>query len=245
MSATVLIVDDDKNLLKFVSDHLTEEGFQVITADRGPRALREFFDSRPDLVFLDVMMPGMDGWEVCARLRELSDTPVVMLTAKTSEKDKLRGFRLGVDDYITKPFSLAEVSARARAILARTADDRSMADAEYRVADLVVDMRKREARLTGQPLDLTPTEFRLLATLAKRPGEAISQEELSNEVWGENQDPSSSALRRYIWFLRQKIEVDPRDPERLVNVRGFGYRLDHGPDSLPSRRGEGYHDDEL
>lgn len=226
MSSTILLVDDDRTLLKFVGDHLREEGFQVVTADRGPKALRAFFEARPDLVLLDVMMPGMDGWEVCARLRELSDTPVVMLTAKTSENDKLRGFRLGVDDYITKPFSLAELGARTRAILARTVRDREMEEAEFQAAGLLVDMRKREARLDGEPLSLTPTEFRLLSALAKRAGEAISQEELANEVWGENQSPSSSALRRYIWFLRQKIEQDPRNPERLVNVRGFGYRLE-------------------
>lgn len=229
MSATLLLVDDDRTLLKFVGDHLREEGFEVVTADRGPKALRVFFEERPDLVFLDVMMPGMDGWEVCARLREMSDTPVVMLTAKTSENDKLRGFRLGVDDYITKPFSLAELGARARAILARTARDRAKAEAQFHAAGLVVDMRKREARLNGEPLSLTPTEFRLLSALAKRAGEAVSQEDLAADVWGENQSPSNSALRRYIWFLRQKVEQDPRKPERLVNVRGFGYRLEIKP----------------
>lgn len=226
LSSTILLVDDDKTLLKFVGDHLREEGFVVVTANRGPKALRAFYDSRPDLVFLDVMMPGMDGWEVCARLRELSDTPVVMLTAKTSENDKLRGFRLGVDDYITKPFSLAELGARARAILARTSNDRESEEAQFHAAGLVVDMLKREARLDGEPLSLTPTEFRLLSALARRAGEAVSQEDLATDVWGENQSPSSSALRRYVWFLRQKLEDDPRNPERLVNVRGYGYRLE-------------------
>ena len=226
MAPRILIVDDDKTLLRFVGEFLEEQGYEVVTADRGPKALRAFFEARPDLVFLDIMMPGMDGWEVCARLRELADTPIVMLTAKTDEPDKLRGFRLGVDDYITKPFSLAELGARARAILARTASARQQEKSVFRVGDLEVDMSRREASIEGEVLDLTPTEFRLLSVLAQRSSEAIAQEELIREVWGENRKTSGSALRRYIWFLRQKIEEDPEDPRRLHNVRGFGYRLE-------------------
>lgn len=226
MAPRVLLVDDDKTLLRFVGEHLEEEGYEVVTADRGPKALRAFFDARPDLVLLDVMMPGMDGWEVCARLRELADTPIIMLTAKTEEPDKLRGFRLGVDDYITKPFSLAELGARARAILARTQSAREKEVSVHQVGNLEVDMGRREARLDGEVLDLTPTEFRLLSVFAERPGEAISQEELIRAVWGDNRKTSDSALRRYIWFLRQKIEPDAEEPARLLNVRGFGYRLE-------------------
>jgi len=224
--ARILIVDDDKTLLRFVGEFLREEGYEVVSADRGPKALRAFFDMRPDLVFLDVMMPGMDGWEVCARMRELADTPIIMLTAKTAEPDKLRGFRLGADDYITKPFSLAELGARARAILSRSTSDRQDEPPVHRIGDLVVDMGRREARLNDQVMDLTPTEFRLLACMARRPGEALSQEQLIREVWGDNRMTSASALRRYIWFLRQKIEQDPRQPVRLVNVRGYGYRME-------------------
>ncbi|HEX9797326.1 MAG TPA: response regulator transcription factor [Anaerolineales bacterium] len=226
MPANILIVDDDRTLLRFVGEYLREEGYQVVSADRGPKALRAFFESRPDLVFLDVMMPGMDGWEVCARMRELADTPIIMLTAKTAEQDKLRGFRLGVDDYITKPFSLAELGARARAILSRTSNDRDQDPPVHQMGNLIVDMGRREARLAGEVMDLTPTEFRLLACLARRPGEAISQEQLIRDVWGDNRKTSASALRRYIWFLRQKIEKDPRQPARLVNVRGYGYRIE-------------------
>lgn len=226
MPAKILIVDDDKTLLRFVGEYLEEEGHEVITAARGPEALRAFFESRPDLVFLDVMMPGMDGWEVCARLRELADTPIVMLTAKTEEPDKLRGFRLGVDDYITKPFSLAELGARSRAILARTAASRETDISLHRAGSLEIDLARREAKLRGEVLDLTPTEFRLLSRLAQKPGEAVAQEELIRQVWGENRKTSSSALRRYIWFLRQKIEDDPTNPTRLLTVRGFGYLLE-------------------
>jgi DNA-binding response OmpR family regulator len=226
MTAKVLVVDDDRTLLRFVSEYLQREGLEVVTAERGPDALRVAFDERPDLVALDVMMPGMDGWEVCARLRELSDIPVILLTAKTSEADKLRGFRLGVDDYITKPFSLAELGARVRAILARSVPRRKDAPAVARFGDLEVDFTKRRATREGRELALTPTEYRLLSVLARRSGQAISQEDLVREVWGEYREQGWSALRRYIWFLRQKIEADPDSPRRLITVRGFGYRLE-------------------
>ncbi|HLB65530.1 MAG TPA: response regulator transcription factor [Anaerolineales bacterium] len=226
MGAKILVVDDDETLLRFVDEYLTREGHKVITADRGAKGLRALFQERPDLVILDVMMPGMDGWEVCARMRELADVPILMLTAKTSEGDKLRGFRLGVDDYITKPFSLAELAARTRAVLTRTAALREEASSIFQVGRLRVDMRKREAHLGDDMLTLTPTEFRLIASLARRAGQAVSQGDLVTEVWGGLRQEGGSALRRYIWFLRQKIEEDPDHPQHLVTVRGFGYRLD-------------------
>jgi DNA-binding response OmpR family regulator len=219
----LLIVDDDGTLLRFLSDYLVGEGFEVVTAERGAAALRVFYEERPDLAVLDVMMPGMDGWELTARLREMANIPVILLTAKTSEADKLRGFRLGVDDYVTKPFSLAELTARVRAVLARTGSEES---GEILAAgSLSLDPRKREVRLAGEPVELTPTEFRLLNMLIERAGEAISQEELIQKVWGEHQLGSSSGLRRYIWLLRKKIEADPQNPAVLLTVRGFGYRL--------------------
>lgn len=224
--AKILAVDDDKTLLRFVGDYLQGEGHHVVSADRGTKALKEFFRERPDLVVLDVMMPGMDGWEVCARVRELANTPVIMLTAKTSEADKLRGFKLGVDDYITKPFSLAELAARIKAVLARSGSQEQGEKQVHRLGPLEVDTRRREASLHGRLLTLTPTEFRLLALLASRPGEAVSQQELVGEVWGHERQQGGSALRRYIWFLRQKIETDPEHPARLVTVRGYGYRLE-------------------
>jgi DNA-binding response OmpR family regulator len=228
MMAKILVVDDDKTLLRFVGEYLQGEGHQVITADRGTTALKDFYRERPDLVVLDVMMPGMDGWEVCARLRELADTPIILLTAKAAEADKLRGFRLGVDDYVTKPFSLAELSARLGAVLGRAGRSAEAAPAVLQIGPLAVDLRKREASLDGKPLTLTATEFRLLSSLARRTGEAISQSDLIAEVWGDYRQRGGSALRRYIWFLRQKIEPDPQRPVRLVTVRGFGYRLEEG-----------------
>ena len=224
MTNKVLVVDDDKTLLRFVSEYLKKEGFQVAIADRGQKALRQFYKERPEIVLLDVMMPGMDGWEVCARLKELANVPVILLTAKTEEADKLRGFRLGVDDYITKPFSMAELVARIQAVLARTQSD---SEDDVLIAGVIaVDMLKREARIEDRVLDLTPTEFRLLSALARRSGEAVSQDDLIAEVWGEMRVKSGSALRRYIWLLRRKIEPDPENPTRLVTVRGYGYRLE-------------------
>lgn len=222
----ILAVDDDKTLLRFLGESLEQQGFEVVTADRGSKALKLFFGERPDLVVLDLMMPGMDGWELCARIRELADTPVIMLTAKTSEADKLRGFRLGVDDYVTKPFSLAELGARIKAVLARSALDDRPAASIHRVGGLEIDIRKHEATLDDEPLTLTPTEFRLLAALAGRAGEAMSRDDLVSEVWGDYRQKRGSALRRYVWFLRQKIEQDPNRPKRLVTVRGYGYRLE-------------------
>jgi len=226
--AKILAVDDDKTLLRFVGEYLEGEGHQVVQADRGTKALKEFFRERPELILLDVMMPGMDGWEVCARVREMAHTPIIMLTAKSSEADKLRGFRLGVDDYLAKPFSLAELAARIKAVLARASSGAAEEPPLHRVGAIEVDTRRMEASLAGQPLALTPTEFRLLAALASRPGEAVSQEDLTAAVWRNLREEGSSALRRYIWFLRQKIETDPENPQRLVTVRGYGYRLEEG-----------------
>ncbi|MBN2554414.1 MAG: response regulator transcription factor [Anaerolineales bacterium] len=223
---SILIVDDDSNLLQILQEYLEFKQYRVITAQRGQEALRLFYQERPDLIILDVMMPGMDGWEVCARIREMSDAPIIMLTAKTDEADKLRGFRLGVDDYVTKPFSNAELAARVSAILVRTTAQRAEDVMTFRVGDLEVDMRRREARLHARQLGLTPTEFRVLAALARRSGEAVSRQELIEEVWGDYRKEGGSALRRYIWFLRKKIERDPKRPLRLATVRGYGYRLE-------------------
>lgn len=226
MTDKVLLVDDDQTLLTFVSEFLQKEGFEVHTADRGAVALRIFYDIHPDVVVLDVMMPGMDGWEICARMREMADVPIIMLTAKTAESDKLRGFRLGVDDYVTKPFSQAELAARLQAVLARSRAASDTGLQVHQAGSIMIDMTKREARLNDEALDLTPTEFRLLAVLAQRAGEAVSQDEIINAVWGDHRLRSGSVLRRYIWLLRKKIEQDPKNPQYLITVRGFGYRLE-------------------
>ncbi len=225
----VLIVDDDTTLLRFLGEYLQKNEFSVTTASSGADALRSAYRERPDLVILDVMIPGMDGWEVCARLRELSDFPIILLTAKTSEADKLRGFRMGVDDYVTKPFSFAELTARIQAVLTRSLSARRSEHQMYAIRDLVVDLEKRQVYLGNQAVPLTPTEFRLLECLAQKPGHAVSEETLAQDVWGNYKQGDTAVVRRYIWLLRQKLEDDPSDPKRIITVRGFGYRLGTRP----------------
>jgi len=221
----ILLVDDDKTLLSFLSEFLSDK-FEVVTANSGTEALRKAYSEQPRIVVLDVMMPGMDGWEVVARLRELSTIPIILLTGKTAEADKLRGFSLGVDDYVTKPFSFAELSARIAAVLGRAQRRTGTLENVIIVDQLIIDLNRREVRLENDLINLTPTEFRLLEILARRHGKAVSEEELTKKVWGQYRREDSTVLRRYIWSLRNKIEEDPANPRWIVNVRGYGYMLE-------------------
>lgn len=225
MKRTVLLVDDDESLRQVMSQYLSQEGYRVVAAGTGAEALRLFYEERPDAVLLDLMLPGMDGWEVCARLRELSDSPILLVTARTSQEDKLRGFRLGIDDYLSKPFSLAELAARLQAVLTRSRKAVPSAERILAWQDLRVDLGKRQAWCAGRPVALTPTEFRMLEVLIRRQGSVVSDEELRQEIWGSERPVDSSAVRRYVWLLRQKIESDPSKPVRVLAVRGAGYRL--------------------
>ncbi len=231
MKNKILLIDDDPTLLDLLSQFLVDAGYEVFAAPNGTAGLRLAYGERPDLVLLDVMMPGMDGWEICARLREMTTVPIVMITAKSSENDKLRGFRLGVDDYVTKPFSFAELVARVQAILARTG---SLArEPGYVVyGDFKLDMGKYQAFIDERIVELTPTEFRLLQALVRRHGQVATEQELIQEVWGNYHQEDAAVVRRYILMLRKKVERDPSNPSRLLTVRGFGYRLSTGP--LPS-----------
>jgi DNA-binding response OmpR family regulator len=177
-------------------------------------------------VIIEVDLPGMDGWEVIARLREITSIPIIILSKKTSEADKLRGFTLGVDDYISKPFSYAELLARINAVLNRTRRGTGTLENILIVDDLMVDLNRREVRLDSKLVDLTPTEFRLLEILARRHGKAVSEEELTKQMWGDYRHEGSTILRRYIWSLRSKLEEDPANPKWIVTVRGFGYMLE-------------------
>jgi len=228
MKTKILVVDDDQTLLHLLGLYLKEAGFQVYAAPNGAAALRLAFNERPDLVLLDVMLPGMDGWEVCARLRELSDVPIIMVTAKTTEADKLRGFRLGVDDYVTKPFSFAELVARVQAVLTRSHAEEDKENGYLVHGDILLNMEKFQASIGGRTLDLTPTEFRLLEALVKRRGRVASEHDLIHEVWGATRD-DPALVRRYILMLRKKLELDSSDPVWVRTVRGFGYRMGTGP----------------
>jgi DNA-binding response OmpR family regulator len=236
MGQKILLVDDDPTLLRFLGEYIIHHGFQVFKANHGLEALRLAFNEHPALVVLDVMMPGMDGWEVCARLREMSDIPIILVTAKTSEADKLRGFKLGVDDYVTKPFSMAELLARIQAILARARSNQTPGRNLMTFGDILLDFDKHQARRGNETIQLTPTEFRLLEYIARHEGRAISEAELAQEIWGAYRDENSTAVRRYIFLLRQKVEIDPSHPRLILTVRGFGYRMGTGALKLPEER---------
>ena len=221
----ILLIDDDKTLLDLLSGHLETAGYRPLTASDGLDGLRLSSEAQPDLIVLDVMMPGMDGWEVCRRLREKSRVPIIMLTAKGEEIDKLRGFRLGVDDYVTKPFSFAELVARIGAVLARAAHA-SLSTHSITSGDLSIDLDQRRVTVAGCAVDLTPTEYRLLEMLARHANRAIPIEALLAEVWGPEYTGETNHVKHYIWTLRRKIEVDPGDPKHLITERGFGYRFE-------------------
>jgi DNA-binding response OmpR family regulator len=226
MSELVLVIDDDATLLGLMAEHLSRAAYRVITAVNGTTGLETFSDHHPDLVILDVMMPRMDGWTVCERLREISDVPIIMLTAKDEEQDRLRGFRLGVDDYVVKPFSFAELVARVGAILTRSR--RALPETHLAPivrGDVVIDLAERRVTRNGQPVRLTPTEFRLLAALAEQPGHTIAPKDLLVQVWGSEYADDVENVKRYIHYLRRKLEADVEHPQLILTERGFGYYL--------------------
>ncbi len=225
MVTSVLVIDDDSTLLKFLSEYLRDTGLTVFTTDKSETALRLLYDERPSIVVLDVMMPGMDGFVLASRIREISSVPMIMLTGKTSESDKLRGFRIGVDDYVTKPFSFAELAARINAILNR-ARDASPSERQVHVfGNVSIDLDRWNVTKDNEAVSLSPTEFRMLKFLVENRGRAISEEELLQAVWGLEEGVERGYVRRYVWFLRQKLERDPSNPEIIQTVRGFGYRM--------------------
>ena len=223
--SAILLIDDDETLLELLADHLRMAGYTPLVARHGREGLQRAAAEQPDLIVLDVMMPGMDGWEVCQKLRENTAAPIIMLTAKRQELDKLRGFRLGVDDYVTKPFSFAELTARIGAVLAR-AQRVAPAGRLITSGDLTIDLDQHRAAVNGQPVELTPTEYRLLALLARHPHRTIPAEQLLAEVWGPEYAGEVQHVKHYIWSLRQKIEADPGDPQHILTERGFGYRFE-------------------
>ncbi len=226
MSDLVLVIDDDASLLGLLTEHLSRADYHVITASSGTTGLQMFFDHHPDIVILDVMMPIMDGWAVCERLRETSDVPIIMLSAKGEEQDRLRGFRLGVDDYVVKPFSFAELVARVGAILSRNRRPPPDTISEPIVrGKVVIDLAERRVTRNGQLVRLTPTEFRLLAALAEQPGHTLTPKELLVQVWGIEYANEVENVKRYIHYLRQKLEDDVEQPTLILNERGFGYYL--------------------
>ncbi len=222
--ARILVVDDDKTLIRLMREALSKADYDVITAPNGIDALQELYAKQPDLIILDVMMPRMDGWETAQRIRQVSQVPIIMLTAKDEESDKLKGFAAGVDDYVTKPFSFAEIVARVGAVLGRARQVPPERKAKrYSSGTLVIDTDSRRVTKAGKVIELTPTEYRLLATLAENSGRVLSHEQLLNKVWGYEFGEDTGYVKRYIWYLRRKVEDDPRKPEHILTERGFGY----------------------
>ncbi len=225
----LLIIDDDKGLDQLLSDYLAGQGYSVRAAENGKLGLRAMYERQPDIILLDVTMPDKDGWETLQRIREISNVPVIMLTARSDETDILHGFSLGADDYVTKPFSFAQLSARVHAVLSRTGQENAT-EAQLSADGLEVDMRLKRVWRDGELLALTPTEFKLLVTLMHHSGDVVAPKDLVKEVWGAQYASEIGHVRRYIWHLRQKIEPDPENPRYIHNDRGFGYRF--GPQEL-------------
>ena len=222
----VLIVDDEPNLVDAIRLYLEMEGYVILTAMSGQEALDKLRDLLPDLVILDVMMPGMDGFETLREMRKVSNVPVIMLTARGEEDDKVRGLRLGADDYVPKPFSQRELSSRVQAVLRRAETPPLVAKTTVQVdEDLTIDFSRAEVFLKGQRVQLTPTEYRLLYHLASNPGRVLPYETILAKVWGMEYREEEHYVRLYVNYLRQKIEPDPGKPKYILTERGLGYRF--------------------
>jgi two-component system alkaline phosphatase synthesis response regulator PhoP len=233
--ATILVVDDEPRIVQLVRDYLEHSGFAVLTAADGQSALRAARTGRPDLVVLDLGLPGLDGLDVARALRRDGEVPIIMLTARVEESDKLVGLELGADDYLTKPFSPKELVARVRAVLRRTEGLREPADV-IRVGDEIeLDVPRMDARIDGRRVDLTRTEFQLLATMARQPGRVFTRAQLLDAVRGVAFDSYERAIDAHVKNLRKKIEPDPRSPRHLLTVFGVGYRIAE-PDRRPLDR---------
>jgi two-component system, OmpR family, response regulator len=226
--ATILLVDDEDAVQKLLTYPLEHEGYRVLPARDGEEALVRFGAERVDLVVLDVMLPKLDGLEVCKRLRAQSMVPIIMLTARDDELDKVVGLELGADDYITKPFSIREFRSRVRALLRRAATSPS---AETERGELIesdglrIDVGKRTVAVRGEPVELTYVEFELLRTMAARPGHVFTRQMLLESLWGDSAYREPRTIDVHVRHLREKLERDPREPELVLTVRGVGYRF--------------------
>jgi DNA-binding response OmpR family regulator len=220
----ILVVDDEATIRETLQYNLEREGYQVATASNGPEALEAARQEKPDLIVLDLMLPELDGLSVCRAIRQEQDTPIIMLTARTGEMDKIIGLESGADDYVVKPFSLGELLARVRAVLRRAPATRRQDMLE--AGDLRLDLIARRATLGDRELPLTPKEFDLLAALMRNAGAVLSRDLLLTQVWGYDYLGDSRTVDVHIRWLREKIEKDPSKPQRILTVRGVGYRFE-------------------
>jgi len=222
----ILIVDDDHKIVDLVRLYLERDGYRVFVAYDGLRALELARQKRPDLIVLDLLLPEVDGLDVCRILQNESRVPIIMLTAKTTEADKLIGLDLGADDYVTKPFSPRELVARVRAVLRRVGEKAPQGPPEICLADLVINRRRHEVQVRGQVVDLTPTEFRLLEVLAAEPGRAFTRLELLDRVFGYDFEGFERTVDVHVKNLRKKIEPDPKQPTHIKTIYGVGYKFE-------------------
>ncbi|MFO7166995.1 MAG: response regulator transcription factor [Chloroflexota bacterium] len=225
MGPTILVVEDEEPIMNLVVAYLRSEGFSVLTAGDGNTALAQARAARPDLVILDLLLPGMDGLEVCRRLQQEGGPYVLMLTARAEEMDKVVGLSVGADDYLTKPFSPRELVARVKAILRRSRHGAQIEVARLVFENLSIDITRREVQRNGAPVSLTAREFDLLYTLAAMPGRVFTREQLLDRVWGRDFDGVDRVVDVHISLLRRKLEDDPGEPVLIQTVRGVGYKF--------------------
>jgi DNA-binding response OmpR family regulator len=219
----VLVVDDDADIRGLLRELLERQGYQVTEAANGREGLRALYASPPDVVLLDVSMPELDGWETLERIRDVSEVPVAMLTARAAELEKVRGLKAGADDYITKPFGRQELLARIEAML-RRGGDRGPSQDTYADELLTVDFAQRRVEVRGSDVQLTPLEFRLLAAFVRHPGQLLSHDQLLDLVWGDSFASSRDQVKLYVGYLRRKLKAADESAEPIETVRGFGYR---------------------
>ena len=222
----ILVVDDEKGLVRIIRLNLEQDGFDVIEAYNGSQAMEKLRTTLPDLVLLDVMMPDTDGFTVLKMIRQIGSIPVIMLTAKGEEDDKIKGLELGADDYVTKPFSPRELTSRIRAVLRRGDFSRDEESGKIIVDDrLTIDFDRHEVWVEGELVRLRPTEYRLLYHLVQNAGWVLTHDQILNKVWGYEYENEPHYVRLYINYLRKKLEIDPADPQYILTERGVGYRF--------------------
>jgi DNA-binding response OmpR family regulator len=225
MPEKILIIDDEEPTVQLIGMLLEKRGFETIKAIRAEDGLRKAYRFQPDLVLLDIMMPDMDGWEICKRLREMSDVPIVFLTARSDVKDVVRGLEMGADDYITKPYDNDELVARVRAHLRRSPRPNMSEELVFDDGDFRINFMNREVWVRNEVRHLTPKEFNLLAVLVRNAGRVVTRTELVTQAWGEEYGDAIDSLKLYIHYLRQKLEVNAEQPEYIITSRGVGYRF--------------------
>lgn len=223
----ILVVDDEPNIVEVVEAYLRKEGFQVVTAENGEKALRVFKEEVIHLVVLDLMLPKISGEEICNKIRAVSDVPIIMLTAKSEEEDKISGLAIGADDYLTKPFSVRELVGRVKALIRRTYRDSSpLADyLLFNNGDLEVQIKKMKVKKAGEYVNLTTNEFKVLLALLTNPGQVFSREQLVQKAFGEDYEGFDRTIDSYIKNIRQKIEDNHKEPKYIITVYGMGYKF--------------------